>query len=80
MGKENKRILEEDGLLAEETKQPLPEFPRRIGTDKRRQRRPQGCRHESPQSSPRRRYRHPAYDRAGRQRDAVDDGGDQRTR
>ncbi|MFP9193732.1 exodeoxyribonuclease VII large subunit [Natrialbaceae archaeon A-CW1-1] len=28
---ENKRILEEDGLLAEEAKQSLPEFPRRIG-------------------------------------------------
>ncbi len=28
---ENKRILEEDGLLADETKQSLPEFPRRIG-------------------------------------------------
>ncbi|SFT09604.1 exodeoxyribonuclease VII large subunit [Halostagnicola kamekurae] len=28
---ENKRILEEDGLLSEKTKQSLPEFPRRIG-------------------------------------------------
>ncbi len=28
---ENKRILEEDGLLDDETKQSLPEFPRRIG-------------------------------------------------
>ncbi len=28
---ENKRILEEDGLLDEEAKQSLPEFPRRIG-------------------------------------------------
>ncbi len=28
---ENKRLLEEDGLLDEETKQPLPEFPRRVG-------------------------------------------------
>ncbi|AXR77483.1 exodeoxyribonuclease VII large subunit [Natrarchaeobaculum sulfurireducens] len=28
---ENKELLEEDGLLAEDAKQPLPEFPHRIG-------------------------------------------------
>jgi len=77
---ENKRLLEEDGLLDEETKQPLPEFPRRWNRHQCGQRCPKGCGDEYPQSASRRRYCHPTHDRPRRERDVIDDAGDQRTR